>query len=67
MKAVKILQSLKPTEPLYKAKIKILAQLIEDRDGGHILDGRLVKWADKVGIKTKLHCEDKTSWWSCRI
>lgn len=67
MKAAKILQKLKSSEKLYKEKVKILAQLVESPDGGHFLDERLVKWAAKVGITTKLNCEDKCAWWTCRI
>lgn len=67
MKAAKILQKLKPTDQHYKAKVQILAQLIADKDGGHIIDKKLVNWADSVGIKTELNCEDRTSWWTCRI
>lgn len=67
MKAVKILQKLKTNDNFYKEKVSILAKLIENRDGGHIIDSKLIKWADKVGIKTELNCEDKCCWWTCRI
>ncbi len=67
MKAAKIIQGLHHADPLYKDKVKILSKLIQDKDGGHIIPSKLVKWADKVGIKTELNVEDKTSWWTCRI
>jgi hypothetical protein len=67
MKAAKILQALEPTDKHYKEKVMILAQLISHSDYGHIIDRKLIEWADSVGIKTKSHCEDRTSWWTCSI
>lgn len=61
------MQGLKPTDKLFKLKVKILAELILQKDMGHILDDRLVEWAKKSGIKVELHCEDRTSWWTCKM
>ena len=67
MKAFDILQTLSTKDKRFKKKVQILAQLIEDKDGGYILDDSLVMWAKHVGIKVHLHCEDRCSWWTCRI
>ena len=63
-KAIKALQNLKPTEKYYKQKVKLLAEIINDDTTGHLCPDGLVKWCDKVGLKTENHCEDRTSWWT---
>ncbi|MEK6829020.1 MAG: hypothetical protein AABY15_02755 [Nanoarchaeota archaeon] len=63
-KAIKILQALKPGEKNYKSKVKVLAEIICEPTHGHLLPDNLVRWADKVGLKTENHCEDRTSWWT---
>ena len=67
MKPSTILKRLRPQEFLYKEKVKVLAQLIDDPKGGHILDDRLVRWAREKGIRVELNCEDGGAWWNCRI
>lgn len=64
---VKILKQLRKTSKNYDKKVLILSKLINDPDGGHIIDGDLIAWAGKSGIKTTLHAEDGTTWWTCRI
>lgn len=63
-KAIKVLQGLKPNEQYYKQKVKLLADIINDPTIGYLCPDKLVIWCDKVGLKTKNHCEDRTSWWS---
>lgn len=63
-KAIKILQGIKPNESNYKKKITLLSEIINEPTVGHICPDSLVKWANKVGLKTELNCEYKTSWWS---
>ena len=63
-KAIKILQDLKPYEKNYKAKVKLLADIIQDSIICYICPENLVDWCNVVGLKTELNCEDKTSWWT---
>ena len=61
-KAISILQALKPTEKYYKLKVKILSQLINEPEHGHILPRELFKWAEKNKLKIKNHDTDKCIW-----
>lgn len=63
-KAILILKNLSPRVKNYKGKVKLLAEIIATPTTGHICPGNLVNWCKKVGLKTELHCEDRTSWWT---
>ena len=63
-KAFLILKNLNPSEKNFKMKVKILAEIIVEPTHGHMCPGNLVRWADKCGLKTENHCEDRISWWT---
>lgn len=62
MKAVKILQKTKPTEKHYKEKIKLLAQMINEPEDGHILPPKLYQWAVQNRMKITEHATDGCIW-----
>lgn len=64
MKPQEILNKLKPTAKNYKKKIKVLNELIQDPTTGHILDNKLVRWAERKGLNVSHNCEDKISWFT---
>lgn len=63
----KIVTSIKMDDKLAAKKLKFMGTLLVQDDVGHIVPDNLVKWCQEVGLDPKLHCEDKTSWWSCTL
>ena len=65
MKVRKIVSKLKPDAKDYDKKLKLLSELIEEPDCGHIIDKELVNWCRRHGLKPECNFEDRTSWWTC--
>ncbi len=63
----KLIAELDEKDKHYKLKLNILCKIITEPRMGHIIDDKIIMWAEEVGLKPRNHCEDRTSWWTCGI
>ena len=62
-----LILDLEPDDKYYIDKLNILHQLVTDPNVGHIIPKHIVDWCKSVGLCAEPSCEDRTSWWTCRV
>ena len=62
-----LISDLEPDDKYYIDKLNILHQLVTEPNFSHIIPAVIANWCKSVGLCAEGNCEDRTSWWTCRV
>jgi hypothetical protein len=62
-----LILDLEPDDKYYVDKLNILHKLVTEPNVGHIIPKHIANWCKSVGLCAEASCEDRTSWWTCRV